>query len=65
MALDNRQKWGVGLCVSAVAFGTVGGLAIAKVPLPEIVPVVFGAAEMLLIYFGIKSFVKPPTEPPM
>jgi hypothetical protein len=64
MALNYKQKWGIGLLASAATFGIVGGLAVAKVPLPEIIPVVFGAVEMLLIYFGIKSFTKPPTEPP-
>lgn len=64
MALDSKQKWGVGLTVTAAAFGVVGGLAIAKIPLPDIVPVLFGAVEMILIYFGIKSFIKPPTAPP-
>jgi hypothetical protein len=38
---------------------------VAKIPMPDIVLILFGAVEPVLIYFGIKSFIKPPTEPPV
>jgi hypothetical protein len=63
--LDKKQKWGIGLLASAATFGIVGGLAVAKIPMPDIVLILFGAVEPVLIYFGIKSFIKPPTEPPV
>jgi len=63
MALNTRQKWGIGGLAYSVVLGIVSGFAIAGQLAPEVVYVASGLAVIVLAYFGITNMTIPPRPP--
>ncbi len=57
--LNSGQKAGIGMWVTAVVFGIVGTFMFFGEAIPVAVPILMGAVEVLLLGFGIYTFVKP------
>ena len=59
MALSSGKKAGIGMWITAVAFGIVGTFMFFGASIPIALPIIMGAVEIMLLGFGIYTFVKP------
>jgi len=63
MALNTKQKWGIGLLVTSIAGAVAAGFAIGNAEVPGIVNTIISVAIAVLATLGITN-VQPPPKPP-